>query len=260
MQFCSSSRILKHVTIVLSIVIAGLVSACAEKLVSPVSEEVSRPAPEVSKPVPEVSEPALETSKPAPEVSKPSPETVPEKTYRETGIAAWYGKEFHGQKTASGETFDMNALSAAHRTLPLGTIIRVTNLDNFRSIKVRINDRGPFIKSRILDLSYGAAKELGFAAQGTAMVKLETLEVVNGSALYTVQAASYAEEENARMLRERLAKKFKSVVIVPFNTNVARFYRVNVGSYQSEERAEQVAGKLMLEGFEPVVVRKDSLN
>ena len=260
MQFCSSFRILKQVTIVLSIVIAGLVSACAEKAVSPVSKEVGRPTPEVSRPAPEVSKPVPEVSKPAPETSKPSPETVPEKTYQETGIAAWYGKEFHGQKTASGEIFDMNALSAAHRTLPLGTIIRVTNLNNFKSIKVRINDRGPFVKSRILDLSLGAAKELGFAAQGTVMVKLETLEAVNGSAFYTVQAASYVEEENARMLRERLAKKFKSVVIVPFDTNVSRFYRVNVGSYQSEERAEQVAGKLMLEGFEPIIVRKDSPN
>jgi rare lipoprotein A len=185
---------------------------------------------------------------------------VPDQTYRETGVAAWYGKEFQGQKTASGETFDMNALTAAHRTLPLGTIIRVTNLDNFKSVKVTINDRGPFVKSRILDLSLGAAKELGFAAQGIARVKIETLESVNASALYTVQAAAFAEEENARMLKERLNKKFKSVVIVPFETNIARFYRVNVGSYPSEERAEQVAGKLALEGFEPIVVRKDSAN
>jgi len=256
MLFCSPFRILKLFTIVLSIVIAGLLSACAEKAVSPVSQEVIKPAPEISKPAPEV-------IKPAPEVSKPSvtvPEKTPDKTYSESGIAAWYGREFHGQKTASGEAFDMNALSAAHRTLPLGTVIRVTNLENFKSIKVRINDRGPFVKNRILDLSYGAAKELGFTAQGTAMVKLETQEAVNGSALYTVQAAAFTEEENARMLKERLAKKFKSVVIVPFDTNLARIYRVNVGTYHSEERADQVAGKLMLEGFEPIVVRKDSPN
>jgi rare lipoprotein A len=226
----------KHFTIVLLIVFAVLSSACAGKEVPPVSPKASEPAPEAG---------------------QPSPIAVPDQTYRETGVAAWYGKDFHGKKTASGEIFDMNALSAAHRTLPLGTMIRVTNLDNFKSIKVRINDRGPFVRNRILDLSLGAAKELGFIAQGTARVKIETLEPVNGSALYTVQAAAFAEEESARMLKERLNKKFKSVAIVPFETNLARFYRVNVGSYASEERAEQVASRLTLEGFEPIVVRKD---
>ncbi len=256
MLFCSSFRMVKQFAIVLSIVTAGLLSACAEKVVSPVSPQIIKPAPEISKP-------ALEVAKPVPEVSQPSvtvQDRIPDKTYRETGVAGWYGKEFQGQKTASGEMFDMNAFSAAHRTLPLGTIIRVTNLENFKSVKVRINDRGPFVKNRILDLSYGAAKEIGFAAQGTVMIKIETLEAVNGSAVYTVQAAAFTEEENARMLKERLAKKFRSVVIVPFNTNIVRIYRVNVGTYHSEERAEQVAGKLMLEGFEPVVVRKDSPN
>jgi rare lipoprotein A len=245
MRFCSSHRI-KLFRAGLLIVLAAFSAACAEKVVTVASPDVGQNPSDVHQP--------------APEVSQPSPISVPDQTYRETGIAAWYGKELHGQKTASGETFDMNALTAAHRTLPLGTIIRVTNLDNFKSIKVKINDRGPFVKSRILDLSLSAAKELGFAEQGIARVKLETLEPVNASALYTVQAATFAEEENARMLKERLNKKFKSVVIVPFETNLARFYRVNVGSYQSEERAEQVASKLALEGFEPIVVRKDPAN
>ena len=239
MSFCSSAKMVKHFTIALLIVLTALSAACAGKAVTPVSPEVSESSPEVG---------------------QPAPISVPDQTYRETGVAAWYGKDFHGKKTSSGETFDMNALTAAHRTLPLGTMIRVTNLDNFKSTKVRINDRGPFVRSRILDLSLGAAKELGFVAQGTARVKIETLEPVNGSALYTVQAAEFAEEESARMLKERLNKKFKSVAVVPFETNLARFYRVNVGSYPSEERAEQVASKLALEGFEPIVVRKDPSN
>jgi len=177
--------------------------------------------------------------------------------YRETGIAAWYGKELHGKKTASGEVFDMNALSAAHRILPLGSLVRVTNLDNFKSIKLRITDRGPFNKGRVLDLSYGAAKELGFVAQGTARVRIETLEAVRDGIPYTVLAAIFTEEENARFLKERLKKRFEVVSIVPFETNFTKFYRVWVGSYASEERAEQVAGKLTLEGLEPMVVRKD---
>jgi rare lipoprotein A len=172
-------------------------------------------------------------------------------------MAAWYGKELHGKQTANGEVFDMYGLSAAHRTLPLGTVVHVTNLDNSKSITVRINDRGPFLKSRFLDLSYRAAKELGFVSQGTARVKIETVEAVRDPAQYTVQAAVFTEEENARMLKERLNTRFGVVSIVPFETNIARFYRVQVGTFASEERAEQAARKLTLEGLEPVVVRKD---
>jgi rare lipoprotein A len=194
------------------------------------------------------------------EVSVPIPAPVPpvqEANYRETGIASWYGKELHGKQTANGEVFDMYGLSAAHRTLPLGTLVRVTNLDNYKSITVRIDDRGPLFKSRFLDLSYGAARELGFVSQGTARVKIETVEAVRDPAQYTVQVAVFTEEENARMLQERLNTRFGVVLIVPFETNIARFYRVQVGTYASEDRAEQAARKLTLEGLEPVVVRKD---
>jgi len=187
----------------------------------------------------------------------PLSEQVREANYRETGMAAWYGKELHGKQTANGEVFDMYGLSAAHRTLPLGTVVHVINLDNFKSITVRINDRGPFLKLRFLDLSYGAAKELGFVSQGTARVRIETVDDVRDPATYTVQAAVFTEEENARMLKERLNTKFGVVSISPFETNIARSYRVLVGAYASEGRAEEVAGKLTLEGLEPVVVRKD---
>ena len=187
----------------------------------------------------------------------PVPALAPDQLYRETGTAVWYGKELQGKKTVSGEVFDRNGLSAAHRTLPLGTVIRVTNLDNFKSINVRINNRGPFIKNRFLELSYGAARELGFVAQGTAQVRIETLDAVRDTGQYSVQAAAFVEEENARMLKERLNKKFEVVTIVPYETNIALFYSVRVGAYASEARAEQVAGKLTLEGLEPIVVRKD---
>jgi rare lipoprotein A len=190
-------------------------------------------------------------------VPVPLQQPVQEANYRETGIVAWYGKELHGKQTAKGDVFDMYGLSAAHRTLPLGTLIRVTNLDNFKSITVRINDRGPFLKSRFLDLSYGAAKELGFVSQGTARVKIETVEAVRDPVQYTVQAAVFTEQENARMLKERLNTRFGLVSIIPFETNIARFYRVQVGTYVSEDRAEQAARKLTLEGLEPVVVKKD---
>jgi rare lipoprotein A len=182
---------------------------------------------------------------------------VKNEIYREQGIASWYGKELQGKKTASGEVFDMEALSAAHRTLPLGTMIRVTNLDNSKSIKVRINDRGPFIKSRILDLSYGAARKLGFVEQGTTRVQIETVDPVRDTVQYTVQAAMFTEETNTKILRQRLSRKFEHVAVVQRETNIAQFYLVQVGSYASEERAEQIADKLRLEGLEPIVLKKD---
>jgi rare lipoprotein A len=92
-----------------------------------------------------------------------------------TGVASWYGKDFHGKKTANGEIYNMHDLTAAHRTLPLGTVVRVTNLDNGKSVQVRINDRGPYIHGRLIDLSYAAAKKLDFTQHGTAHVRLQVI-------------------------------------------------------------------------------------
>ena len=187
----------------------------------------------------------------------PSPEPVPGQVYRESGVASWYGKDFHGRKTANGETYDMYGLSAAHRTLPLGTHIRVTNLDNYKSITVKVNDRGPYAKMRVLDLSYGAAKQLGFVAQGTAQVKIESLDPIQNAALYTVQVGSFTEPENAKLLKERLSRRYGNITIIPFESNIGTFYRVRIGAYPSEQKAEAVASRLTLEGVEPIVVRKD---
>lgn len=215
----------------LVIALAAIIPACAGK--APIEEPAGpgRPSPAVAPP--------------------------PEKVYLETGTASWYGRDFHGRATASGEPFDMYGISAAHRTLPLGTILRVTNLDNFKSITVKVNDRGPFVRTHILDLSYGAARELGAVPQGSVRVRIEVVEAQEKAAVYTVQAAAFAELENAKILKERLQRKYETVYIVPFETNVGKFYRVRVGSYPSEEKAERIAGKLTLDGLEPVVVMKD---
>jgi rare lipoprotein A (peptidoglycan hydrolase) len=95
----------------------------------------------------------------------------------QTGMASYYGSEFHGRSTSSGETFDMHALTAAHQTLPLGTIIRVTHLGNHKSVVVKVNDRGPFVGDRILDLSYGAARQLGMIQEGVARVRIDILQL-----------------------------------------------------------------------------------
>ncbi|MBP6190788.1 MAG: septal ring lytic transglycosylase RlpA family protein [Acinetobacter sp.] len=108
--------------------------------------------------------------------------TVASKTVRkfsQTGAASWYGRQFHGRKTASGETFDMNGLTAAHRTLPLNCYIRVTNKENGKSVVVKVNDRGPFHGNRVLDLSYGAAKRLGVTNAGVAKVSIERVDGPN---------------------------------------------------------------------------------
>ena len=99
--------------------------------------------------------------------------------FSQTGTASWYGRQFHGRKTASGETFDMNALTAAHRSLPLNCFIRVTNRNNGKSVVVKVNDRGPFHGNRVLDLSYGAAKQLGITSAGTANVSIERVDGPN---------------------------------------------------------------------------------
>jgi rare lipoprotein A len=218
------------------VIVVALTASCAERKVP--TGPPAAPAPATA--------PAVSPAPPAPAC----------RTYRETGTASWYGRESQGRTTASGEVFDMYGMSAAHRTLPLGTVIRVTNLDNYKSVAVKVNDRGPFVKNRILELSYGAARELDFIAQGTATVKIEALEPVNGAS-YAVLAAVFTEEESAKMLKGRLTKKFEMVSIVPFETSLGKLYRVHVGSYSAEEKAELVASKLKLEGLEPIVFRKD---
>jgi rare lipoprotein A len=120
--------------------------------------------------------PEMPAPQPAP---APSPKVAPRPA--ETGRASWYGKAHHGQPTASGETYDMHALTAAHRSLPLGTRVLVTNVQNGRSVEVRINDRGPFVRGRILDLSYAAALELGSLSDGAFRVKLRVLEEPAGA-------------------------------------------------------------------------------
>jgi rare lipoprotein A len=220
-----------------------LVSACAG------TEYIEAPAPA----------PVVASTPPPVLVSPPPPPTPapPAPVYEQTGVASWYGSDFQGRKTASGEVFDMYGLSAAHRTLPLGTVIHVTNLENSKSVVVTVNDRGPFVANRVLELSYGAARELGFVAQGTARVSIEATELPRSTSPFTVQAAVFSEEENANLLKDRLSFKYEHISIQPFVSNEGTFYRVRVGSYATEERAATVAAKLKLDGLEPFVVRKD---
>lgn len=116
-----------------------------------------------------------QTPRPPSSSPSPPPAAADRAVFTQTGVASWYGKSHHGRTTANGEKFDMEALTAAHRTLPFGTIVRVTNLSNNRSVDIRINDRGPYVAGRIIDLSARAARDLGITENGVARVRLEQL-------------------------------------------------------------------------------------
>ena len=162
-------------------------------------------------------------------------------SFRQRGLASWYGKRFHGQKTSSGETYDMYAMSAAHPTLPIPSYARVTHAGNGRSVVVRINDRGPFHAGRIIDLSYAAAHKLGFVHLGSAEVELESILPGAAEQAVYVQLGAFSSRDNAESLRARLAREaasLKAGVQVLLSGNL---WRLHVGPYRSHEDARPVA-------------------
>lgn len=124
--------------------------------------------------------------------------------WEQTGIASWYGGIFHGRKTANGETYDTYALTAAHRSLPFGTVLEVTNLNNNRRVRVRVNDRGPFVEGRVIDLSYAAARELDMLLDGTASVHMAAVEGGIPDIRFVVQVGAWGDPENALRHRRQL--------------------------------------------------------
>ncbi len=212
--------------------------------------------------------------------------------YTERGQASWYGGKFHGRQTASGEIFDKGEMTAAHRTLPFGTVLRVTNEDTGRQALVRINDRGPFARGRILDCSERAADELGFRLAGTAKVKIETLGRAGGddgrltkkerrrireqveranrsgaealppgavspvdeeAGEFELQVGAFRDEGNARRLAERLRGMGHGARLLVTSDG---FTRVRVGPYRSRRDAETAIASIAVEEI-PFVVRRD---
>jgi len=186
----------------------------------------------------------------------------------ETGKASWYGEDFHGRPTSSGEIYDMYKKTAAHKTLPLGTYVKVINLENNESIIVRINDRGPFVKNRIIDLSYGAAKEIHMDVAGIADVKVIALgkeigELPNKNGPtpildlkdfetgeFTVQVGAFTDKNNALILAERLKADFGYVNIMEYTDKENRiFFRVHVSRSTTLVRAGEFKKRLEDIGF-----------
>ena len=184
--------------------------------------------------------------------------------FSQDGIASWYGKDFHGKKTSNGETYDMHGLSAAHKTLPMGVFVRVTNKSNGEEIIVRVNDRGPFVKNRVIDLSYAAARKLGYDTIGTAPVKIEALGYRSGSEAggfsykepedygrgnFSVQIGSFKDPQNAQRLALEMKKLFGYAEIQPAVVDGERFSRVLVGKYTSLTDAEKAEQKFADHGY-----------
>lgn len=191
----------------------------------------------------------------------PSPRSQSHAT--QTGIASWYGPGFHGKPTASGTIYDQYEMTAAHQTLPLGTRVMVTNLEKGSSTEVTVNDRGPFAKGRIIDLSYAAGKALGMIEPGTILVRLEVIDSgayniqsIPASLDYTLQLGSFSQRENAEQLRDRLAKAYPEVSIVPLRARDATYYRVQLGVFSDRSAAEEQARQVSQAGLQVIIMEK----
>lgn len=192
--------------------------------------------------------------------------------YREQGVASWYGTDFHGKKTSSGEIYDMFGPTAAHRLLPLNTQVKVRNPSNNKEIIVRINDRGPFVKERIIDLSYDSAKALGLIGPGTALVELEAIGVLieeeeNGRKTtrliqeidyqkgpFVVQIGAFKEIENANRLKDRLLADYLEVEVLETIIKGERFYRVRINCREQLNEALRIQKELETKGFSQALV------
>ncbi len=185
--------------------------------------------------------------------------------FEQTGLASWYGKKFHGRKTSNGEIYNMYGMTAAHKTLPLGTFVRVHNLSNGKTIDVRVNDRGPFVRGRIIDLSYTAAKRIGIVGPGTGRVRVVALGVpapktASGSKTdylpidyysgnFTFQVGAFEEKANAQRLVQKLDRLYKNAHLTTYYDGRRTFYRGRVGLAHSLKEAEQYEQALVESGY-----------
>jgi rare lipoprotein A len=203
---------------------------------------------------PEKKESRIETKE-----EKPTLERVEKMETRvvQYGVASWYGPDFHGKATSSGEVYDMYQLTCAHNTFALGTMVMVTNLENGRSVELRVNDRGPFVKERIIDLSYAAARILGMWEKGTAQVKVEGLgPLIEPNQPFTLQVGSFTDEANAQQLASQLRQRFENVYVATVETSTQKYHRVRIGQFDTRDQALAMAEKLSGAGFKVLVTNR----
>ena len=196
------------------------------------------------------------------EVPKEEGLTIERLERRETrevqyGIASWYGPDFHGKPTSSGEIYDMFQLTCAHNSFQLGTVVMVTNLENGRSVELKVNDRGPFVKERIIDVSFTAAQILGMWGKGTAFVKVEGFgPLIDPVQTFTLQVGSFNDEVKARQLAEQLKQAFDGVHMATVETSTQKYFRVRIGQFKTKERALVVAEQLSRMGYQVLVTTR----
>ncbi len=193
-----------------------------------------------------------------------SPPRPPALGSEERGLASWYGYPHHGRRTASGEVYDMRDLTAAHRTLPLGTRLMVTNVDNGQVVEVRVNDRGPFVGDRILDLSYGAARILGAVGSGVIPVRLRVIALPGDGATpagrapsggaFSVQLGAFTSRARADGLREAVDRDGGQATVSEAVVRGETLYRVRMGPYPDQVAAQAAARRLATRGYLTVVV------
>lgn len=174
--------------------------------------------------------------------------------HTQRGMASWYGEPFHGRPTASGAIYDMHGLTAAHKQLPLGTVIDVVNLDNGREVRVEVNDRGPFVRGRILDLSMGAARRLGMVEKGLARVEIRVVERGRGrlpADAFTVQLGAFRQRANADKLVDELRADYPEITV---RTGEDGIHRVQIGAWPEASDAAAVRRELVRRGYAAAVV------
>lgn len=181
--------------------------------------------------------------------------------YQEKGIASWYGPGFHGNKTANGERYDMHKLTAAHRTLPLGSIAVVRSVSTGRHVTVRINDRGPFAKGRVLDLSLAGAEAIGMTGTGTDQIELQVVGYQarpEGMGVLRVQVGAFADPLNARGLFEQVGAQYPGGRVMQVDLPEGRRYRVQIGQFLTEAEAQVASSRLDTQyRIQSFVVRDD---
>ncbi|MCB0271972.1 MAG: septal ring lytic transglycosylase RlpA family protein [Bdellovibrionales bacterium] len=183
----------------------------------------------------------------------PPPPTVQQGDHQ-VGYASWYGGKFQGRKTASGEVYDQDLMTAAHQTLPFGTLVRVTNLESGKNTIVKVNDRGPFVKGRIIDLSRAGAKQIGMLTTGTAKVRLDVLSRVEvNQGTFVIQTGSYQDPENAQMQKRDLLQAFSGINVQVIENN--GFFRVHVGPYKSHQQANEELVKIRKRNFDGIILQ-----
>jgi len=184
-------------------------------------------------------------------------------------VASWYGPDFQGRPTSSGETFDMNALTCAHKEYPFGTKLRVTNTSNNKSVECVVNDRGPFIKGRDIDLSYAAAKEIDLISSGIAPVQIEVkgrdmsyirpvkVQSADKRGPFAIQVGSFSDSVNAVRLKLSLRLKYANADIQEAEVKGATWYRVRIGNFDQFSQAMETAEQLGQEGYPALIVKAD---